>query len=882
MLKFTLPGIAAIACLLLWLAPALADDSAASPSSAQSPPSATSAPAPSATHEQQWLVDSIGKDIAEIILFAAKSKGAENIALDKISCTTTEKSAIAGSYSYELKTSDSAEPETADVHLSNYFWCPENFSPWADQLLKKYKLSPTTQDDQSSTDLIKMLSGYNSPTIAEADKDIAKLLTKDPLNAAVHEQAALLIATQSLRECAACFSDLRPGLNRVSAHLAIARALRGGKPYGDAGKLAEVTLISLSGRSSEALPSIKSMRSATTDKPTLSWLRGLEMRETMDPRISENETVMEELEYARALSDTLGADQVTDYLMRNKGIPRQIDFMRIGVRGIESVEAGHHYGEPGVAAEREDFINNYGLYHDTNKVLDPGAKPTKPNRWPIQGAEGWELQPLDWPNLAELNKLPTRCLVQGADGWELQPLSWPDVAAFHCRHILDAVFQAETFERHMWNVDEAADRTTKMAEQAFSTLTLYPLLKSCLIADVIDKNTDKNTLIDAITVAAVGQLVQQHPENVNYELWAQSRSYASIPSAIQDPNNWFVPRFLYGTAFDFSGRIRSSPDALDIVSIETMERLKKLSPYDFDLDCSIAYKKYGRYADTKATPDQLKELFGKLLDYHLGALNMVSYAYDNTDPGQKAEFMEKMAELSPDRYFALGNFYLLIHQPEKAVAVFEKGLSKARDAVHVSNSCQWLVKYYDEHGQRAKALDLAKQFAEVYSSGGLDTLALEYERMGNLSEAENYFKQDFQRYGGFRDLCAFYIRHEKDDPRYKQEADKCLSKIFPNGMKRVTLQDFKEAPTTGIELVPGGTNLNLYKLKIGDVVVALDSYQINTTPQWKLVKCLIANDDDMDVIVWDGKAYRAFKAVNLQPHTGWMIRNFTGKSKAAK
>jgi tetratricopeptide (TPR) repeat protein len=851
MRKLTLQGIAAIACLSFWLTPALADDgAAASPSSPQaSQPSASLATPAITGHEQQWLVNCIGTDIAEMILFAAKNNGAEDVALDKVSCTTTEKSAVAGSYSYELKTNEKTEPETCDLHLSDYFWCPSNFSPWADQLIKKYKLTPTTHDDQASTELIKTLSNYNSPTIAKAEKDIAKELTKDPMNAALHEQAALLIATQSLRECASCFTDMRSLLDRVCAHLAVARALRGEAPYSDAGKLAEMTLLSLSGRTSEALPSLKSMQSAGTDQPTLSWLRGLEMRITMDPRVSKNESMMERLEYGRAVGDTIGSDKLTDYLQNNKDISRQIDWMRIGVRGIASVEAGHLYAEPGVRAEMQDFINNYGLFHDTNKILDPDS---------------------------ELNKQPTGCLVRGADGWELQPLSWPDLAAFHCRHILDAVFQAENFERHMWGVPQYADESTKNAERTFSKLTLYPLLKSCLVSDVIDEKTNKYIRTDGMTTAAVSELVKQHPEIVNSDLWLQSRMNSSIPEAIPVPDNWFVPHFLYGTAFDFYGRCLDA----DTVTLDTLERLKKLSPYNMDLINALAYKKYGA---NKANADQLKELYGPLFDYDLRALGMVVDAYEKTNPTLEAQLMEKVAALNPDRYALLGFLYLQLHQTDKAVAAFEKGVELERDDVLFSNSCEWLVRYYDEHGQRAKALALAQKVAEVYSATGLDTLALEYERMGKLSDAEATFKKVNERYPtDFESLCAFYVRNEKHDARYKQEATRLLSKAFPNGLKHVTLQDFKQAPTSGVEIKPWSKYLNFYNMASGNVIVALSGNRVDNFTQWAQLREIIANSDFMDLIVWDGKTFRAVKTFNPRPHSGWQTQTYNSHDKAAK
>ena len=55
--------------------------------------------------------------------------------------------------------------------------------------------------------------------------------------------------------------------------------------------------------------------------------------------------------------------------------------------------------------------------------------------------------------------------------------------------------------------------------------------------------------------------------------------------------------------------------------------------------------------------------------------------------------------------------------------------------------------YYYDHGKPDKAMALAKDAADVYSSGGLMTMEHLLERMGRNDEAQEYRKEIFERYG---------------------------------------------------------------------------------------------------------------------------------------
>jgi hypothetical protein len=81
---------------------------------------------------------------------------------------------------------------------------------------------------------------------------ISRLLQNHPRSGAVHERAALLLGLSvQKREIASATFDARPVLCRMTAHLAIARALHAGGPTKD-GRSAEELLATLASQQAEA------------------------------------------------------------------------------------------------------------------------------------------------------------------------------------------------------------------------------------------------------------------------------------------------------------------------------------------------------------------------------------------------------------------------------------------------------------------------------------------------------------------------------------------------------------------------------------------------------------------------------------------------------
>jgi tetratricopeptide (TPR) repeat protein len=686
------------------------------------------------------------------------------------------------------------------------------------------------------------LLGFTPESISQQNTRISSALTSHPLDAQLHQQAALLLSLFALRESAACFNDLRPALNRISAHLAIASAINGKAEYGAPGKLAEIALMTMGGHEAEAVRRIDSLMSSfssdsATNDSVRSWLRALKIRATHDYRIADlkKASALERLEYGRALADDVGSDYLTEYLQKNKPEGNAIDWLRIGSRGVSTVESGHIYTEPAVQAEFQSFAQDFKLFK--NKSIGSSTDANE-----------------------ALDLAPDRCLIADQIP-RLQVISWADVAAFHARHILDSWFQKYYFEEKHWGVHEDAQNFAKYVDKTFSKLKLYPLFLACRLWVDVKTGTPEQT-------AAYKELMDASPQEINSTLWHRILLTSANAGALPKVDSWFTPRFLYGTAFDFNSRNwEQDPD----VSMAELDRLKSESPYDSALLRNWAGTKYPHDTFTSA---QIKEAYGVQAEVNVAAMEMVAWA-SRSNPATYAELMEKVAEYKPDKYFELGDFYVEHKQFDKAKIAYEAGVKLGRDDVLKSNSCSWLVNYYYDHGRKDEALRLATFAADVYSSSGLTTMAKLCERMGKFSEAEKYFLAIQERYNDSFGLCLFYRRHA-DNKDYKQKGDVLEKNIFPEGLKKVDITNIKEAPDTGILITVGGDLTEKYGLKVKEIIVAVNGIQVKTREQYHYM-LNASPGTKMQFVVWNGNAYRTLEADLPDRRWGCQIRAYHPK-----
>ncbi|MBX9723001.1 MAG: hypothetical protein K2X81_16485, partial [Candidatus Obscuribacterales bacterium] len=573
---------------------------------------------------------------------------------------------------------------------------------------------------------------------------------------------------------------------------------------------------------------IDKIQSANKNDITSSFLRALKIRATNDYRLADlkHASILERLQYGRALADDIGADYFTDYIRASKPTGPDIDWIRIGSRGINSVESGHLFAEPGVQAELLDFTRDYAAYK---------------GKAPNSSAEA---------NSA-LSEEAGRCLVLEATP-NLQIISWADVSAYHARHLLDSIFQRYHFEELMWGVKDDAKKFDEQACKNFSGIRLFPLYKIC-------RQWTNDAKADADLTAQSKKLLSEHPEQINATMWHRIGFTALDPQSVPSPYSWFMPRFPLGTAFDFSNK-NYTEDAR--ISLQEMESLKKYSPYNRLLLVSWMYTKYPNNTLTRA---EAKETFGSLADIDVNAMNILANLCKPGSPEHISE-LEKMAQYKPDQYFVLGNFFLVQGELDKAKSAYESGVRLARNPIVVANNCEWLVLYYFEHGQVKKAEELAKYAAEVYSHSGLRTMAILCERMGKLDESEDYYKKIKERYDDSSDLCAFYGRNASKSTKYKSSRDELLPTIFPSGILPFEDGLKSSPPQSGLRIASESELTKKYGLKLTNVIVAINGQLVQSLPQYfYLIDS--ANNPNIEFTVWSGHKYISLKAA--LPNRRW-------------
>lgn len=795
-------------------------------------------------NEQEWIVDGIGRDVAEMLLFAKCAKDSKGkLAGSDIVFSTKTVNPGTDSYAYKLFCK---QPQTAvdyNFTLQDYAWSPKNYEPFAKQIMGDLKLT-ASQPSSIPEDFVKNVAQAEFTALFKENVRISQALSANPLDASLHEQAALLQGTFNMLEICGMFSDTRAPLNRMSAHLAMARALNQDK-LSTVGQIADIALESMSCRDGVAVPMIEEMEKQKLTAAEKSFLRALKIRGTANYRyFNEAEsTPIEEYQYGLRFAQTRGIHEAMETFAK-KHHPLTIQWKRILASGRMSVQTGHLIQAHQTSAEIADFIKARQAYKNSSDENFASF-------------------------VDELNLPATRCFTWDSN-LPLNVLSWDDVANFYSRHIANAIGEEYLFNARMYNVQELADQTKSNAKKLFGKLYLMPLIQSRFNMEGDEKYT---------FLSSLQGLMVNHPELITSDNWKIMTTLAAqvAPQVVLvKPELWFDPAMPKGTVFYFRENLDNSKK-----SLADLTDMKRLMPYLPPLCIQWTEKKYGAHP----TGDQYREGFGPLVDFDINSMRMISYA----EVGNPEKFLaigEKIAKEDPSMYTSLGAYCVLHDMPDKAAEFYELAQQKDDDAVRVSNESDWLVRYRFEHGQKDKAEELAQSAAEVYSARGLLTLADFYERQGKLKEAEGLRKKVEERYERASVLLPFYLRNAAKDARYAQEASILSKKLFPDGMKKVTLASFSGAPKAGMEVVREDWVADKSPLKEGVVIVALNGYAVANKDQYDVAREL-STKPSVWVIYWNGKEYKerthpTVNATSLRVDVEAMVPKETTASGDAK
>lgn len=731
---------------------------------------------------------------------------------------------------YDVTVHGKHETAEATVLLSGSIWSASAYAPFCQTVARTLKLAPSGPPSSTGNPLHVLLD-YSEAAIETENQRVSEWLTEHPDNAAAHEQAALILGTLAMKENSGYFWDPRDACNQACAHLAVAQFLRGAGAPSVEGRLA-ASLVGLIAdtkiETGKQLDQLAHEASASTDLTY--WLNAARMRNTRDWRIvktPETASPLEQVEYFRALAEAVDPDQAIAWLQAHS-IPDRPDWNRIVLELGFSVDAGHTYAQPSLGAEIKSMQTTFPAL--------------------FQGAD----------LLQNLNRPPGDVLsADGPDAGTLTVINRGMWAQYFQRHLCHAIVETGDFFANKWGVPEYTQALDQSVDKVFSSLTFYPYLK-------IANEQVRKAPVDLNPALA---LFHAHPEWAPYFLvWIPSSS-PPPPGATQFPLvalNWFTPRLLPGTAY--AAGLRLSGMAVDGREID---QLAAVAPSEFFTAKLMLTKRYSN----RYTFDQAEQVLGPLLDYDVPAIDLARLASGLTFD-QQVQLASKSAAINPDGYFDLARLYLDHGEEDKAAEAYQHWFDNALDRVEVSNGIEWLVDYYYDHGQQERAIAIATEAAEVYSSRGLQTMMNLQERMGRLDQAESSGQKILDRYNDNTALAAFYKRHaDQGDAKYQAKFDSLVKTVFPEGLKKVTLASFSGPPSAGMNFAQTNRSLSQNGLSADQVVVALDGYEVQNQNQYSFIRGL-SNSPAMQFIVWDGHAYRTVNANQADRHFGVDLQDY--------
>jgi len=238
----------------------------------------------------------------------------------------------------------------------------------------------------------------------------------------------------------------------------------------------------------------------------------------------------------------------------------------------------------------------------------------------------------------------------------------------------------------------------------------------------------------------------------------------------------------------------------------------------------------------------MEKEYGPVLEFDSNVIAAVAEAFE-AEPERYEHWMGRAAGIDPIWDYSLAKFYVAAHRDTDAARAYEQIIFSDADAVRMSNSCDWLVKYYERSGQSAKATSLATDAAEVYSSSGLCTMADLLEMRGDFAGAIEYHRKVYERYDNPGSLVACLLRYQRatgktaDDPALRQ----LVAKVLPKGLEKIEDEKLIGPPRTGVILKQESPESRKAGLKLTDVIVGIRDYKVDTFAAYEAVRDMDPN-----------------------------------------
>ncbi len=751
--------------------------------------------------EQGWLASEIAVAITSLAHFARSGEPASPAEL------ALRARQVGDSATFEIRGRDGGSP--FEVRLAPHFFAPEAWAP-----LARHRLARVSPSHESlEADLPERLADLRLPVLHAAHVQASAFLSRNPRSAGGHEAAGLVLAAFALRESAAGHSDPRRVLARLTAHLAIAQALRGGGESSAAGRVATMALLVLVGREGDA---------ALAKSGVPAWDRALQLFATQNWRQQpweDDQALVERLAWLRAYHARVDSDRAHDLLQQLPAEDAVLpDWGRIRLHGHPSVRDCHAFAVGQADVDLAEAQQAHAMFR--GRTLAEGDLVAALNE---EAASSPVVQPRGAPARIEV-------------------LDWGTVAAFVQRHLGARLSYEVSCLENTFGLPDAARQAFAAQEQRFGSLTLWPLEAH---------RWTKTPEAYRPRAEAAARLLRARPDLVTPFHWVRLRevpAFAAAPDVPEVPveTTWFRPRRPIGTYF-MQNRLWGPWGEL-AVPFEELSELSRLDPFDTDLRWGATLGRLGR----DPVYEEIRDAWGPALEWDSGAV-WVLFDLSKAKPLEQRSWAEKLCEMRADSCPWLGESLVAAGEAEAAARVYRRWWREASDRVLATRSVRWLVFHELAQGRAAAAWEIAQEAAATGSASGLRVLGELAEKTGDLDLAEDSFRRIAARYGYEHEVYAFcdrQVRAGRQDYEARREAS--LKRAFPRGMEPATA--LAGPPLDGVQLgrvEPAGVAAGLRDL---DIVVALDGIRVHDESQWEILR-LRAGGPEMQLMVYRGGSY---------------------------
>ncbi|MEZ5292884.1 MAG: hypothetical protein R2745_17515, partial [Vicinamibacterales bacterium] len=683
--------------------------------------------------------------------------------------------------------------QAGTIALATHLWDPRGARQVVEVVAPGVLAAPGSAGPPEIQDARRLLDRLTSPTLDvlfDEDRRVSSALRASPRSAALHEQAALLLAVFALRDGAGTFSDYRDPLSRLAVHLAVA----GPEAQTPAGRVAAALLLALVGRERDARTAAEAL-GAEDGAIERTWSRVVALRASNDWRLLEHPasaTLVERLTHARAVFTRLGSQRMLSYVSPGDSTDGP-EWARVALMGPFSVDAGNRFGAIGLALEFAEAQRAIAEYRGRAVEDDAVARV-----------------------LAEAGPRPED---------DYRVLAWPLWRSSAARHLAGRLVSAAG---HLRNQGLEADVQPMIDAALAADGGGLASLPTIILAAALASNDDA---VPRRTLESAAREVAAHPDACPPGAWAAlSTRAAKVVLPWPQYTGWFRPATPFGTAMELAERglrRNARPEA----PLEEAEGYHALAPSDY----WAAYAVMRLRTAGKPTLASFREHVGPIVEFDVNPLRFLMDYVARTD-GELVAVASSLCALDGDRCQRLAEVHLAEGREDEAASAYDQWFDAASDRVAAANGIRWAVLYHLDQGHRDRALVVAARAGATGAAGGLEVQGNVLERIGRLDEAEAVYRQTADRYTGWKALpAAYYLRRwlSTRDASLRARAMPLLSEPFPNGLESLVKPDLPPVPTDGVRLVTFGLRQERAGLRRGDIIVGIDGYRARTAAQYQ-------------------------------------------------